>query len=85
MVGALAAGKLFAHVGDRFSIWLHPFTFANVFCGATSVHVACVPSYQLAQGLYGMGFGGILGTGLGHGAAVPDPAGAERLHRHRVR
>jgi cell division protein FtsW (lipid II flippase) len=71
--GAVAAGKLFSHVGDRFTIWLDPFRYANVFCGSGSVHVACVSSYQLAQGLYGMGFGGILGTGLGHGEPYLTP------------
>jgi cell division protein FtsW (lipid II flippase) len=71
--GALVASRLFGHVGDRFTIWLHPFTYANVFCGAANVHVPCVSSYQLAQGLYGMGFGGIFGTGLGHGQPYLTP------------
>ena len=71
--GALAAAKLFGHVGQRFTIWLHPFRYANVFCGAPNVHVPCVPSYQVAQGLYGMGFGGIFGTGLGHGQPYLTP------------
>jgi cell division protein FtsW (lipid II flippase) len=71
--GALAAAKLFSHVGQRFTIWLHPFKYANVFCGSPSVHVACVPSYQLAQGLYGLGYGGIFGTGLGHGQPYFTP------------
>jgi cell division protein FtsW (lipid II flippase) len=60
-------------VGVRFAVWLHPFIYANVFCGSPSVHVSCVPSYQLAQGLYGLGFGGILGTGLGHGQPYLTP------------
>jgi cell division protein FtsW (lipid II flippase) len=71
--GAVAAGKLFSHVGDRFTIWLHPFKYSNVFCGAGNVHVVCVPSYQLAQGMYGMGFGGLFGTGLGHGEPYLTP------------
>jgi cell division protein FtsW (lipid II flippase) len=71
--GALAAAKLFSHVGQRFTIWLHPFKYANVFCGSPNVHVACVPSYQLAQGLYGLGYGGIFGTGLGHGQPYFTP------------
>src|SRR5205814_680909 len=73
LVGAWAASKLVAHVGVRFAIWLHPFTYANVNCGASSVHVPCVPSYQLAQGMYGLGSGGVLGTGLGHGQPYITP------------
>jgi cell division protein FtsW (lipid II flippase) len=71
--GAVAAAKLFGHVGDRFTIWLHPFNYSNVFCGSPNVHGACVFSYQLAQGMYGMGFGGIFGTGLGHGQPYFTP------------
>ncbi len=73
LAGALAASELVSHVGIRFSIWMHPTLYANVFCGSHSVHVPCVPSYQLAQGLYGLGSGGLLGTGLGHGQPYLTP------------
>jgi cell division protein FtsW (lipid II flippase) len=73
LAGAFAASRLFAHVADRFAIWLDPLNKNNIFCGSPSVHVHCVPSYQLAQGLYGMGFGGLLGTGLGHGQPYLTP------------
>jgi cell division protein FtsW (lipid II flippase) len=62
-VGALAASKLSSHVGDRFDVWLHPFTGAN-------------PSglaYQPLQGLYGLAFGGVLGRGLGGGQPYLTP------------
>jgi cell division protein FtsW (lipid II flippase) len=71
--GAVVASKILGHVGDRFTVWLHPTAYNNVLCGTSSVHVACAPSYQLAQGLYGMGYGGILGTGLGHGQPYLTP------------
>jgi cell division protein FtsW (lipid II flippase) len=57
LFGSYVASKLFGHVGQRVSAWLHPFAAANVHGS----------SFQLVQGLEGMGFGGILGTGLGHG------------------
>ncbi len=63
LAGAYAASKLFAHVGERVTIWLHPFTAQNVYHS----------SYQLVQGLYGMGFGGVLGTGLGNGQPYWTP------------
>ena len=63
VVGAVAASKLVGHVGERFDIWLHPFTQANV-----ENH-----SYQLVQGLYGMGSGGLLGKGLGAGQPYITP------------
>jgi len=69
--GAYLASTLFSHVGARFIAWLHPFTLNNLNCGAVSTH--CVPSYQVAQGLYGLGFGGIFGTGLGHGQPYITP------------
>ena len=61
--GAFVASKLFGHVGERFTIWLHPWT------GDNPTHNA----YQLVQGLEGMGFGGIFGTGLGHGQPFWTP------------
>ena len=73
VAGAWLASTLFSHVGARFTAWLHPFSIANINCGAPTVHVACVPSYQLVQGLYGMGIGGIFGTGLGHGQPFWTP------------
>lgn len=51
-VGAYAANKLFSQVGERVTEWLHP-----TFTGA----------YQLMEGLYGFGTGGLIGTGLGFG------------------
>jgi cell division protein FtsW (lipid II flippase) len=63
LFGSLVASKLFSHVGERFTVWLHP------FAGQNPTHDA----YQLVQGLEGMGFGGILGTGLGHGQPFWTP------------
>jgi cell division protein FtsW (lipid II flippase) len=59
--GALVASRLFAHVGERFTIWLHPFQYVHD------------QSFQLVQGLYGLGFGGILGRGLGQGQPFYTP------------
>jgi cell division protein FtsW (lipid II flippase) len=61
--GSEAASKLSSHVGVRFSAWLHPFTAANISGN----------SFQLVQGLYGMGFGGVLGRGLGGGQPYLTP------------
>jgi cell division protein FtsW (lipid II flippase) len=61
--GAFTASKLFAHVGQRFQIWLHPFSGSNP---ATS-------AFQLIQGMYGMASGGILGKGLGAGQPYVTP------------
>ncbi|MEU7001508.1 FtsW/RodA/SpoVE family cell cycle protein [Nonomuraea sp. NPDC046570] len=58
--GAFIAGQIFSHVGDRFEIWLdpeNPVFYEREFGG----------SFQLMQGLFGFGSGGILGTGLGQG------------------
>jgi cell division protein FtsW (lipid II flippase) len=71
--GAYTASKLFSHVGARFTAWLHPFTVANINCNPAAPVAHCVSSYQLVQGLYGMGFGGIFGTGLGHGQPFFTP------------
>ena len=63
VAGAFAASKLFGHVGERFNIWLHPFS------GQNPSHNA----YQLVQGLYGMASGGLLGKGLGGGQPYITP------------
>ena len=70
--GTFVASKLFGHVGGRFIAWLHPFSAANINCSAAS-RVACASSYQLVQGLYGLGFGGVLGRGLGQGQPYWTP------------
>lgn len=58
--GAFLAGQIFSHVGARFEVWLDPGNndFYNRPAGG---------SYQLMEGLFGLGSGGILGTGLGQG------------------
>jgi cell division protein FtsW (lipid II flippase) len=61
--GAFVASKLFGHVGERFTVWLHPWAGNN----PTTI------AYQPVQGLEGLGYGGILGTGLGHGQPFWTP------------
>src|SRR5581483_6364867 len=55
--GAFASYHLFGHVRERVDIWLH----------ALNPHLISDQSYQLAQGLFGLATGGVLGTGLGQG------------------
>jgi cell division protein FtsW (lipid II flippase) len=61
--GTYLSSKVIGHVGERFDIWLHPFAGANPTGNA----------YQLVQGLEGMGAGGVLGAGLGHGQPFYTP------------
>jgi cell division protein FtsW (lipid II flippase) len=61
--GAFVTANLFAHVMERFQIWKDAFN-PQFISG---------PSYQLAQGLEGMGFGGLFGTGLGQGQPYHTP------------
>jgi cell division protein FtsW (lipid II flippase) len=68
VAGAFIAATTIGHVGERFSIWLHPFSNANLVNLANGQ-----PSYQLVQGLYGMGNGGVLGRGLGGGQPFWTP------------
>jgi len=65
LVGAVAAATLISHVGDRFSVWLHPFSYQNLIVTGLS--------YQPVQGLYGMANGGLLGRGLGGGQPFWTP------------
>ncbi|MFB9298240.1 FtsW/RodA/SpoVE family cell cycle protein [Kibdelosporangium philippinense] len=57
--GALVAFSLFTHVQQRVANWLTPMDQAVYERGGGS--------YQIAQGLFGLGTGGMAGTGLGAG------------------
>ena len=57
VVGCLIAYQLFGHVQTRVSAWLDPFSSANYNRGG----------FQIAQSLFGLGTGGVGGTGLGAG------------------
>jgi cell division protein FtsW (lipid II flippase) len=63
VVGAFAAAKLFGHVGTRFTCWLHPFAAGNIQDGC----------FQTVKGLEGLGYGGVLGRGLGSGMPYLTP------------
>jgi len=63
LAGAFITSKLFHHVGQRFDIWLRPFTPTNIQGNG----------YQLVQGLEGMANGGLLGKGLGSGMPYFTP------------
>lgn len=53
--GATVSDMLFKHVQQRVTAWINPFSDYN---GA---------GYQMAQSLFGLGTGGVFGTGLGAG------------------
>ncbi|WP_370250258.1 FtsW/RodA/SpoVE family cell cycle protein [Nocardioides sp.] len=57
--GALAAWRVVGNVQNRVDIWLHPFDYYR----------APRPPYsdQLVEGIFGMGWGGLLGRGFGNG------------------
>jgi cell division protein FtsW (lipid II flippase) len=59
VVGATAAYYLFAHVRDRFDIWLHPFEY---YGPGTSDR-----AFQPVEAMFGMGWGGLIGRGFGDG------------------
>jgi len=65
-IGGFVADKVFSQVGARVANWLHPWTRVQLPNG----------SYQLVQGIYGLGTGGLIGTGLGFGhanlASIPE-------------
>jgi cell division protein FtsW (lipid II flippase) len=60
--GALVAYRAFAHVQTRVEVWLDPFRFA------------ADKGYQLTQGLFAFGTGGVTGTGLSLGSPGRIPA-----------
>lgn len=54
-VGSVVAYNRFDHVRLRVEVWQHPFDYATDW------------GYQIVQGLFGLGTGGLFGTGLGAG------------------
>lgn len=59
LTGALVASRLMGYVSGRIDSWLNPFDSKN--------YDAIGGSYQLAQGIFGLAHGNLLGTGLGGG------------------
>ena len=55
--GALAAYTFVGNVQNRFNFWLHPMDYYDSSPG----------SGQLVEALFGMGWGGLIGRGLGNG------------------
>lgn len=70
--GAYVAYRLFGTVQTRVQVWLHPFAPLTAAQKAAGID----PYFQLKQSLFGLGTGGIFGTGLGNGhpELVPLPA-----------
>ncbi|GGO13256.1 cell division protein [Microbispora rosea subsp. aerata] len=63
--GAFIAGQIFSHVEARFNVWLN--------AEDPALYDADGGSFQLMQGMFAMGSGGILGTGLGQGYPYKIP------------
>lgn len=57
-LGAFVGYHLFSHVQSRVRIWLDPFEYYDT------------DGYQIAESLFGMAWGGLIGRGLGQGS--PD-------------
>jgi cell division protein FtsW (lipid II flippase) len=69
LAGGYAAYDRIAHVHERVTIWLHPWTSTKVFCpttGTLTLRQDC-QSYQLVKSLYSIAEGGYGGAGLGKG------------------
>ncbi len=60
--GAFTAWTIFGHVQQRIGTWLDPWTVYDT------------AGYQLAQGLFAFGTGGVFGVGLGQGRPDMIPA-----------
>ncbi|HEX6702061.1 MAG TPA: FtsW/RodA/SpoVE family cell cycle protein, partial [Gaiellaceae bacterium] len=70
VAGAYVAYTRIAHVRDRVTIWLHPWTEHKVYCPNAPHHLALrqdCQGYQLVKSLYSIANGHFGGTGLGRG------------------
>ncbi|GAB3774895.1 cell division protein FtsW (lipid II flippase) [Nocardioides ginsengisegetis] len=65
LVGALAAYKLVSHVAIRVDVWLNPLHYYDDKFGAKS--------FQPVEGMFGMGWGGLIGRGFGGGSPERVP------------
>ncbi len=54
-IGTVIASMIFSHVRERLIVWLNPWKYATTI------------GYQLIQGQFALGYGGVGGTGLGRG------------------
>jgi cell division protein FtsW (lipid II flippase) len=61
--GALAAYTFVGNVQNRFNFWLHPMDYYYESPG----------SGQLVEGMFGMGWGGLIGRGFGEGSPSSVP------------
>jgi cell division protein FtsW (lipid II flippase) len=69
LAGGVLAYEKIAHVHERVTIWLHPWTSSPVRCpltGTMALRQDC-QSYQLVKSLYSIANGGFIGSGLGKG------------------
>jgi cell division protein FtsW (lipid II flippase) len=69
VAGSAALYTALAHVRERVTIWLHPWTDERVFCalnGKLEFRQDCA-SYQLVKSLYSVANGGVFGRGIGEG------------------
>jgi cell division protein FtsW (lipid II flippase) len=64
VIGCVIAYKMFGHVQQRVANWINPLATYDQVGGG----------YQIAQGLFGLGTGGVAGTGLGLGRPDMVPA-----------
>jgi cell division protein FtsW (lipid II flippase) len=70
--GAALVYNYVAHVRERVTIWLQPWTDEPVFCAQTgelALRQDC-GSFQLVKSLYSIGNGGFGGTGFGRGTVT---------------
>ena len=69
LAGGYVAQHEVSHIGERVTVWLHPWTTHKVFCpltGGYALRQDC-QSYQIVKSLYSIANGGWLGAGLGKG------------------